>query len=780
MDLEIRDIDALVEELGTGQSAVIPILQAIQEKYNYLPEEALRRVCEQSEITPAQIVGVASFYSQFRFTPAGEHIIKVCVGTACHVKGAVQVYDAMKRELGLAADEDTTESGSYTIEKVNCLGCCTLAPVVQIDEHTYGHVSTAHVGSLLTDFESHKGESGKKKYKLADGSEVKGEIRIGLGSCCVASGSDEIRDAVRETIDRKGLNVKLKHVGCVGMCHQVPLVEIVPTEGEPTLYSKVKAADVDQIVQEHFQPAGLLRRMSNKLLQAADNVRDDSRWMGVERYSLNIREKHVSLFLDKQIPMATEFRGIINPIDVDEYLSRKGFAGLKKVLKEMKPDEVIREIKESGIRGRGGGGFPSGTKWEMVARQESDKKYIICNGDEGDPGAFMDRMLLESYPYRIIEGMVAAAYAVGADEGILYIRAEYPLAVTRIQQALEICRERGFLGKDILGTDFTFELSVYQGAGAFVCGEETALMESIEGKRGFPRIRPPFPAVKGLWGRPTLVNNTETFAQISYIFKNGAGAFNTVGTETSRGTKVFALAGKVARGGLIEVPMGMTIREVVEEIGGGVAGGRSFKAVQIGGPSGGCVPSWKADTPIDFESLKEVGAMMGSGGLVVLDDSDCMVDIALYFLTFTQNEACGKCSFGRIGTKRMLEILEKITSGKGTEQDLANLESLAAWTKKGSLCSLCGTAPNPILSTLEYFREEYEAHIRGECPAGKCTELIRYEITDDCIGCTLCAQDCPVDAIAFKPHEKHEVDNELCIKCDGCKQVCPENAVIIR
>ncbi len=780
MEIEIRDIDAIVQQQGGERHAVIPVLQAIQEKYNYLPEESLRRVCEISEITPAQIVGVASFYSQFRFTPAGEHIIKVCVGTACHVKGAGLVYDAMKRELGLDENEDTTSTGQYTIEKVNCLGCCTLAPVVQIDEVTYGHVSTSKIASLLSDFESQKDASGKKKFRMADGSEVKGEIRIGLGSCCVASGSDEIRDAVKDTLDRKALNVKLKHVGCVGMCHQVPLVEIVPANGESTLYSKVKAADVDQIIQEHFQPEGLLKRLSNKLLNMADTIRDDSLWEGVDRYSLDVREKHVSLFLDKQIPMATEFRGIINPIDVEEYKSRNGFRGLERVLKQMKPDQVVDEIVESGIRGRGGGGFPSGSKWKMVAQQPGDVKYIICNGDEGDPGAFMDRMLLESYPYRIIEGMVAAAYAIGASEGILYIRAEYPLAVTRINQALEICREQGYLGKNIMGTGFDFDLSLYQGAGAFVCGEETALMESIEGKRGFPRIRPPYPAVKGLWGAPTLINNTETFAQISYIMKNGAGAFNKVGTESSRGTKVFALAGKVARGGLIEVPMGMTIREIVEEIGGGVANGREFKAVQIGGPSGGCVPSWKSDTPIDFESLKEVGAMMGSGGLVVLDDSDCMVDIARYFLTFTQNEACGKCSFGRIGTKRMLEILEKITTGKGTEKDLENLEDLAQWTKKGSLCALCGTAPNPILSTLAYFREEYEAHIRGECPAGKCKDLIKYEITDDCIGCTLCAQDCPVDAIAFKPHEKHEVNNELCIQCDGCKQVCPENAVIVR
>jgi NADH:ubiquinone oxidoreductase subunit F (NADH-binding)/NADH:ubiquinone oxidoreductase subunit E/Pyruvate/2-oxoacid:ferredoxin oxidoreductase delta subunit len=781
VEIDLREVDGIVNDLGREPRAVIPILQAIQGKYNYLPEDALRRVCEISEITAGQIVGVASFYSQFRFKPAGEHMIKVCVGTACHVKGAVQVYDAMKRELGLEASEDTTPSRSYTIEKVNCLGCCTLAPVVQIDRLTYGHVTTAQVGSILKDFESHS-EAGKSKakFRYADGSEVRGEIRIGLGSCCVASGSDEIRDAVKDTIDRKGLNVKLKHVGCVGMCHQVPLVEVVPVNGETSLYSKVNAADVEQIVEQHFQPEGFLKRLTNKVLQVADTFRDDSRWEGVDRYALDVREKHVSSFLGKQVPLATEFRGIINPIDVEEYKERHGFVGLRRALTRSTPGEVVMKIIESGIRGRGGAGFPTGEKWKLVASAESDQKYVICNGDEGDPGAFMDRMLLESYPYRILEGMIAAGYAVGASKGILYIRAEYPLAVNRVNQAIEICRDQGFLGENILGTGFDFDLTVYQGAGAFVCGEETALMESIEGRRGFPRIRPPFPAVKGLWGKPTLINNTETFAQIAYILKNSPEQFSRIGRGASRGTKVFALAGKVARGGLIEVPMGMTIREVVEEVGGGVANGRTFKAVQIGGPSGGCVPSWKADTPIDFESLNEVGAMMGSGGLVVLDDTDCMVDIALYFLTFTQNEACGKCSFGRIGTKRMLEILEKITSGRGEEKDLENLEKLAEWTQKGSLCGLCRTAPNPILSTLRYFREEYEAHIRGECPAGKCKELIRYEITDDCIGCTLCAQECPVEAIEFKPHEKHEVDHELCIQCDGCRQVCPENAVITR
>ncbi len=777
----IHETDIIVESLGKEKKHVIPILQAIQKKYNYLPEEALRRVCEVSEITPAMIVSVASFYSQFRFKPAGKHMIKVCVGTACHVKGAEQVYDSMKRELKLEKDNDTTSSGDYTIEKVNCLGCCTLAPVVQIDNVTYGHVTTNNTADVLRDFAG-KGEKGAgKKSKEGFIKELQGEIRIGLGSCCVASGSDEIRNAVKNTIESNNLNVKLKHVGCVGMCHQVPLVEVVPyKDNETSLYSKVNAVDVEQIIQKHFQPQGLLKRISNRIVNGISNIVDDGRWIGPERYSLNVREKHVSSFLGRQVPVATEFRGIIDPVDMEEYISRDGFTALEKCLKEMRPADLIREVTESGIRGRGGAGFPTGNKWQMVAEQKSDKKYIICNGDEGDPGAFMDRMLLESYPYRIIEGVILAAYATGANDGLFYIRAEYPLAVTRMDEAIRNCYQEGYLGKNIRGSNFSFELSIYQGAGAFVCGEETALIASIEGDRGFPRIRPPFPAVKGLFGKPTLVNNTETFAQIAYILRHGAGSFNKMGTETSKGTKVFALAGKVARGGLIEVPMGMTIREVVEEVGGGVAGGRKFKAVQIGGPSGGCVPHWLSDTKIDFESLNEVGAMMGSGGMVVLDDTDCMVDIAKYFLSFTQNESCGKCTFCRIGTKRMLELLEKITQGKAVMKDLDELENLADWTKKGSLCGLGKTAPNPVLSTLKFFRDEYEAHIDGRCPTGKCKDIVQYYITDDCIGCTKCAQDCPVDAIPFAPHEIHEIDQELCIKCDGCRQVCPVDAVITK
>nr|WP_320022957.1 NAD(P)H-dependent oxidoreductase subunit E [uncultured Draconibacterium sp.] len=780
MTEENKYIDQLIQEKGITQKSLIPILQAIQKEYNYLPEDVLRLVADKTEISLAEIIGVASFYSQFRLQPVGEHMIKVCVGTACHVKGAGQVYDAFRRELKLAEGEETEESGKYTLEQVACLGCCTLAPVVQIDETTYGHVASDQVGQVIADFESLKGTKNTKKTRKADGSEIQGEIRIGLGSCCVASGSKEIQEEVEHVVNESGLRVSLKHVGCVGMCHQVPLVEVVPNEGEATLYAKVKPEDVKNIVESHFQAPGLFTRLKNKLLHTVEDIQTDRNWDGVERYEISMREKPVASFLGKQIPIATESRGIINPFDINEYLSRGGFSALDKVLNKMAPDEVIREVKDSGVRGRGGAGFPTGLKWELVKKHESDTKYIICNGDEGDPGAFMDRMLLESYPYRVIEGMIIAAYATDIHQGYFYIRAEYPLAVKRIREALKICEAKNYLGKNILGSGFDLKLQIYEGAGAFVCGEESALIASIEGNRGFPRMRPPFPAESGLWGKPTLVNNTETLAQISYILREGAGGFSKIGSGKSTGTKVFALAGKVARGGLIEVPMGITIKQVIEEIGGGIANGRKFKAVQIGGPSGGCIPAEHSDTPIDFESLGEMGAMMGSGGLVVLDDTDCMVDIARYFLSFTQEESCGKCTFCRVGTKRMLDILDGIVSGRGKKGDIEELEHLAEWTKKGSLCGLGKTAPNPVLSTLKHFRDEYEAHINGTCPTGKCAELITYSVNDECIGCTKCVQKCPVDAIPFTPHEKHSIDTELCIKCDACRAACPVDAIDVK
>ena len=780
MTEENKYIDQLIQEKGVTKKSLIPILQAIQKEYNYLPEEILRLVADKTEISLAEIIGVASFYSQFRLHPVGEHMIKVCVGTACHVKGAGQVYDAFRRELKLEEGQETEESGKYTLEQVACLGCCTLAPVVQIDDTTYGHVASDQVGQVIADFESIKGTKNSKKARKADGSEIQGEIRIGLGSCCVASGSKEIQEEVEHVVNESGLRVSLKHVGCVGMCHQVPLVEVVPNEGEATLYAKVKPEDVKNIVESHFQAPGLFARLKNKLIHTVEDIQTDRNWDGIERYEISMREKPVASFLGKQVPIATEYRGIINPLDINEYLSRGGFSALEKVLTKLTPDEVVKEVKESGVRGRGGAGFPTGVKWEFVKKEVNDTKYIICNGDEGDPGAFMDRMLLESYPYRVIEGMIIAAYATGIHEGYFYIRAEYPLAVKRINEALKICKAKNYLGENILGSGFNLDLQIYEGAGAFVCGEESALIASIEGNRGFPRMRPPFPAESGLWGKPTLVNNTETLAQISYILREGAEGFSKIGSGKSTGTKVFALAGKVARGGLIEVPMGITIKQVIEEIGGGIANGRQFKAVQIGGPSGGCIPAEHSDTPIDFESLGEMGAMMGSGGLVVLDDTDCMVDIARYFLSFTQEESCGKCTFCRVGTKRMLDILDGIVSGKGKKGDIEELEHLAEWTKKGSLCGLGKTAPNPVLSTLKHFRDEYEAHINGTCPTGKCTELITYSVNDECIGCTKCVQKCPVDAIPFTPHEKHTIDTELCIKCDACRAACPVDAIDVK
>jgi len=780
MSFDLQIVDRIISDLGHEKRAVIPVLQAIQTEFKYLPEEALRRVSEISEITPADIMSVASFYHQFRLKPVGDHQVKICVGTACHVKGAVQVYDAFRRKFKLGDGETTDASGKYTLEKVSCLGCCTLAPVVQIDQVTYGHVTTSQIDEILSDFDIQKDAKVRRQYRKADGTEIQGEIRIGLGSCCVASGSDEIRKAVEDTVNSGGLRVKLKHVGCVGMCHQVPLVEIVPLEGDPVLYSKVKPEDVKDIVTSHFKPKGLFALLKSKLMDTVEHIQTDAKWDGVERYALDMREKHVSSFLGKQIPIATEYRGILNPIDIEEYRSRGGFASIRKALLEMTPEEVIHEVRDSGIRGRGGAGFPTGMKWELVSRHNESGKYVICNGDEGDPGAFMDRMLLESYPYRVIEGMVIGAYAVGAHNGYFYIRAEYPLAVRRIREAIAHCEENNLLGNNILGSGFDFNVSIYEGAGAFVCGEETALIASIEGRRGYPRIRPPFPAEHGLWGHPTLVNNTETFAQIPFIIREGAEKFSAIGTEHSKGTKVFALAGKIARGGLIEVPMGISIGKVVYEIGGGIANGRKFKAVQVGGPSGGCIPASLSRTPIDFESLTKMGAMMGSGGLVVLDDTDCMVDIARYFLSFTQAESCGKCTFCRIGTKRMLDILNNLTEGKAKPGDIDELEKLARWTQKGSLCGLGKTAPNPVFSTLKYFREEYEAHLNGVCPTGKCTALITYSVNEKCIGCTLCAQECPVDAIPFAPHERHVINTELCIKCDACRVVCPVEAIDVK
>ena len=782
-EIDLNFVNATVARLGRGPEMTIPILQALQEHYRYLPEEALRRVCEQTEITPARIVGVATFYNQFRHHPMGKHLVSICHGTACHVKGSGLVHDAMLRHLRIAADGgDTDPAGVFTIQKVACLGCCTLAPVIQIDGVTYGHMTSSRVPQVLQDFLelAAAGGAGPRKEQTAAKEEAAGEIRIGLGSCCQARGSASVHEALEQAVWRMGVRAVVKRVGCVGMCHQTPLVEVIAPGEKPALYAEVLAEDAEALVRRHFRPVGLRRRLRGALVRGLDVLADDQAWQPAERYTLEVRDPTVAAFLGRQRHIATEHCGHIDPIDIDDYLAAGGFQALEKCLKERRPEDVIHTVLASGLRGRGGAGYLTGAKWDRMRAAAGSPKYLICNGDEGDPGAFMDRMILESYPYRVIEGMAIAAYAVGAEEGIFYIRAEYPLAVRRVREALRRAEETGLVGQNVLGTGRRLHLRIMEGAGAFVCGEETALLASIEGRRGMPRLRPPYPAEQGLYGKPTLVNNVETYALIPWILRSGPEAFAALGTRTSKGTKVFALAGKVARGGLIEVPMGMTMREIVNEIGGGIANGKRLKAVQVGGPSGGCVPAELADTPVDYEALTAAGAIMGSGGLVVLDEDDCMVDVARYFLEFTQDQSCGKCTPCRIGTRRMLDILNRLTAGEGRKGDLEELDHLAHHIKKTSLCGLGKTAPNPVLSTLRYFRAEYEAHLEKRCPAGRCKALIAYSINDKCIGCTLCAQHCPADAIPMTPYEKHVVDNAKCIRCGTCKQVCPSQAVEVK
>lgn len=779
-DLDLSFVDRTVESLGRRPEAVIAILQAIQGHYRYLPQEALQRVCDTTEITPATITGVSTFYNQFRHRPVGRYIVSICHGTACHVKGSELIQEALDRHLGLTNGQDTDAEGLFTVEKVACLGCCTLAPVLQIDRVTYGRLTPQKVPEVLADFldQARNGQAPQRIAKLP-AQATQGEIRIGLGSCCVAQGSGKVHQVIGEVLAETGAPAVVKRVGCVGMCHQTPLVEIVPRDGSPHLFAKMNADDVRAVVLEHFRPRGVLRRMGLAANRLLDRLLTDEPGDPIERHAIDTRDPPVCAFLGHQQRIATESCGEIDPTDLDEYLRHDGFKALKRCLDGLTPQQIIEEVRASGLRGRGGAGFPTGIKWARVRAAARERKFIICNGDEGDPGAFMDRMLLESFPYRVIEGLAIAARAVGAEQGFFYIRAEYPLAVERIREAIGRLTERGFLGDSVMGSGFRLKLEVREGAGAFVCGEETALLASLEGRRGMPRLRPPFPAESGLWNEPTLVNNVETYTLVPWIFRHGSAAFAALGTEKSKGTKVFALAGKVRRGGLIEVPMGVTMRQIVEEIGGGVAEGRTFKAVQVGGPSGGCVPAELADTPVDFEALVQAGAIMGSGGLVVLDDSDCMVDIARYFLRFTQDQSCGKCTFCRIGTRRMLDVLDRITTGRGKRGDLADLEQLAATVGSASICGLGKTAPNPVLSTLRYFRHEYEAHLEGRCPAGRCKALIQYRITDQCIGCTLCAQQCPVDAIPMTPYRQHEIDQAKCTRCDTCRAVCPRQAVVV-
>lgn len=770
-------VDAIVERVGATREKTIPLLQALQDEFGYLPSDALNRVYETTEITRANLLSVATFYSQFKHVPYGRHIIKVCVGTACHVKGASAVYDAFRRELNMAEDTVTTEDGKYSVEKIACLGCCALAPVVQIDDKIYSYVQPGKVLSVLAEHDEYVKSRPQSEDEDAEGNAYMGEVRLGMENCCQVSGTAEIYKAVVKAQRELGVAVRLKPISCVGACNQVPMIDVVDRDGRITRYPNVRAQEVKEILLHHFPAASRMKCWKNNILNQIDMLHTDQTWDNILYKPEQERTGEINTFLDYQVRISTEGYGRINPLDLQEYRAHGGFEALAKVLKSGNRQQVIDDVLASGIRGRGGGGFPTGRKWQLVAAAEGERKYVVCNGDEGDPGAFMDRILLESYPLRVIEGMIIAAYAVGAQRGIFYIRAEYPQAVIRITRALEMCREAGLLGQNILGSDFSFEIEVFKGAGAFVCGEETALIASMEGDRGFPCQRPPYPAEQGLFGCPTLINNVETLSQISYIITRGVEEYRKVGTDNSKGTKVFALAGKVRHGGLIEVPMGTTIRQIVEQIGGGVEGGEALKAVQIGGPSGGCIPAELCDAEIDFDALNRLGAIMGSGGMIVLSQSDCMVDVARYFLNFTCEESCGKCTFCRVGIRRMLDILDRLCTGRGQQGDVERLEELAHAVKDSALCGLGKTAPNPVLATIKYFREEYEEHVRGICRTGTCKEMVKLVVTDDCVGCTRCAKACAAEAIEYRPYEKHHIDVDKCTMCGMCIDACEFDAI---
>lgn len=754
MGINLEVVDKIIDKKGKELSAAIPILQAVQKELRYLPIEALERISGKTNIPAAQLYGVATFYAQFRLSPIGKHLIKTCHGTACHVAGALGVSESLGDRLDVDSGGGTTADGEFTLESVACLGCCSLAPVIMIDETVYGKLNREKAAKTVDNF--CKCKDGKtdplegvkfEKFNLGE-KEIK-EIVIGLGSCGIASGGREIFHIFKTAKGRFGLGYSLKETGCIGMCHCEPLVELLDSKGRRTTYGNVDPVAAKKILTDHLGKGEIFAK---KIIDVED------------------KKSPAHAFYSKQVRIVLENCGRIDPESIDEYIATGGYKAVEKARK-MQPEAIIAEVKDSGLRGRGGAGFSTGMKWEFCRKASGDEKYIICNADEGDPGAFMDRSVLESDPHRVLEGMMICAHAIGAKHGYIYCRAEYPLALKRLQLAIEQARAKGYLGSHL-------DIIIKEGAGAFVCGEETALIASVEGKRGMPRIRPPFPAQSGLWGKPTNINNVETFANIPWIINNGGKSYAKYGTEKSKGTKVFALAGDVKRGGLVEVPMGITLWEVINDIGGGTVSGRPVKAVQLGGPSGGCIPASLMNTVVDYDAVSATGAIMGSGGMVVMDEGACMVDIAKFFLGFTQNESCGKCTFCRIGTRRMLEVLTRITEGEGRAGDIELLEELSLRVKTSSLCGLGQTAPNPVLTTIKYFRDEYDAHIHnGKCPAGKCRALIKFTIIDKCIGCGACIKACPVDAITGEKKKLHVISQEKCIRCGACKQVCPVDAV---
>ncbi len=786
----IDRVGEVLKRYGTGHSNLIMILQDIQATLRYIPAEAVDHLSRQLDIPRSQIYSVASFYKGLSLVERGKHQIDVCMGTACHVRGAGLLVDKLAHDLNVAPG-GTTADKEATLTTVNCVGACAMGPVVVIDGDYFGNMNVTRLSRTVEKSCSGDGSCRETAVRPEDQKPVRPAQHLGspadlagaraslstgipsdaprilvcAGTGCIANGALKVAEQLEKELASQGaelpVELMVKRTGCHGFCEQGPLVVFHP---QGTFYTKVKPRQVGEIIEK----TALTGEVIEKYLY---QIPDTKKYL--EDYRL------VPFYAGQQRNVLRNI-GRIDPEDIGDCIARGGYEALGKVLSTMQPGDVIDEVERSGLRGCGGGGFSTGRKWRSCVRAGGEKRYLLCNGDEGDPGAFMDRSIMEGDPHAVLEGMLIGAYAIGADEGFIYVRDEYPLAVARLQRAIRDAEEWGLLGDRILGTDFSFHIRISRGGGSFVCGESTALMQSITGKVGEPRAKYVRSVERGLYDKPTVLNNVETLANIPLIIDRGAEWFASTGTEKSKGTKAFALVGKVNNTGLVEVPMGTRLRTIIYDIGGGILDGRPFKAVQTGGPSGGCLPESKLDLPVDFDTLQAEGSMMGSGGMIVMDDTTCMVDVARYFTTFLTEESCGKCAACRLGLEQLQGILERICEGKGAPEDMGRMERLFDTLDGGSLCGLGKSAANPVRSTLKYFQDEYEAHIRDQrCPAGVCRELITYSVIDEnCTGCTLCKKECPQGAITGEKKEVHRIDPALCDHCGMCRAVCKLDAIL--
>ncbi len=794
MDNYAPVVEKVVQEHDKDPANLVMILQDVQNEFNYLPPQAIKILAKNLDLPESLIYSVSTFYKSFSLEPRGKHRVDICEGTACHIRGASMLMNQISDELAVKPG-GTTADGEVTLNSVRCVGACAMGPVAVIDGEFYGNMTVGKLSKQIKkccaeteapeDEKAPPGGNGEirefemiprindpeqfEKLKMqlqAEAPVDQARVLVCNGTGCKARGSLQVAEALSSELEKEGLDLPvtlgLKKVGCHGLCEKGPLVILFP---DNIYYTRVKPEDAEAIVRETL----LGKKIVDRLLYREHE--EDPGIMDFEEIPFYAGQKKVAL---RNV-------GVIDPLDIRDYINQGGYSAFLKAIQEMSPGEVIETVKLSGLRGRGGGGFPTGKKWSTAAAIESDIRYVICNGDEGDPGAFMDCSIMEGDPHSIIEGMLICAYAIGSSSGYIYVREEYPRALKHLHLAIEQARAAGLLGNNIVGTGFSFDIKINRGAGAFVCGESTALMQSVEGKVGEPRAKYIRSAERGLYDKPTVLNNVETYANIPVIINEGADWFASTGTKANTGTKVFSVVGKVLNTGLVEVPMGTSLGTIIFDICGGIQEGKPFKAVQTGGPSGGCLPESKLDLPVDFDTLTREGSMMGSGGMIVMDEDTCMVDVARYFTSYLVEESCGKCSACRLSLVNLHSILEKICAGEGEEGDLERLEKLLLVLENGSLCGLGKSAPNPVRSTLTYFRDEYEAHIMEKrCPAAVCRNLITYDIIDNCTGCRLCAKACPQKAILGEKNEKHQIEQELCNQCGICKVTCNFDAVITK